>query len=270
MSHLNRFLLLLFWVLHTTSTAQAAIDVSLIVERIENGTFYLKTSKGETLKPFKTDLFDVKLFGILQSPNSKFPGAILFSANTCENCSPNPSLYLTFGQNGKPTQYVYPGKIIDPKNHATLFEGRAFFGQCIRGRAEDVYLVFQKDRVDRRRSLQPSVLIVQPGLDHLDEKLLERGFPRLDDTLRQVRKKECTEIAGRNRFMTKKTIDLKTKNANPNRSTPSMPEILPSPTPSPSIGTSVEPPTGPGEDDDEEEDAPTKENQTDKELSTSP
>jgi hypothetical protein len=108
---------------------------------------------------------------------------------------------------GRSTHFVYPGRILDPKTRATLLESRAFFGRCLAGRGE-LYAVFQRERVDRRRSLQSSLFVAEPAADLIHEELIERRLPRLSFTLKRVRAKQCVEIDGRSRMMLSKPLDL--------------------------------------------------------------
>lgn len=199
------FLLTLLIVFGATGVCQAAPDPEF--DRVEGATVYFKSA--ETFKPIKTDLFELKYLATLKNTEDKLPPYFFFSGKPCATCSQPVAIYAFKAGSAKPlSNFVYPGKILDPKTRALLFESRAFLGRCLYREKSDIYLSFQKDRVDRRRGMQQSVLVVEPGATHLDEKLLERGFPRLADTLKLVKSKQCKEIEGKSRLMLTKPLDL--------------------------------------------------------------
>jgi hypothetical protein len=192
----------------------------------------IPTAKDPELKPLKTGLFDTKYLGTLQPHDGGSP-YFLVIGKPCQNCPDEQAVYILRSTGDNPTGFVYPGKIFDPKTRAVLLESRAFFGKCLRDR-EDVYVVFQKEKVDRKSHLQPSVLVVEAEKAHLSESLVERHFPPLNRTLQMVKKKICHEIEGRKRLMLRKPLNLHPKENSDNE-----------------------------DDDDEEEDAPTEKVQTD-------
>src|SRR5690606_18346983 len=71
----------------------------------------------------------------------------------------------------------------------------------------DVYVVFQDEKVDRRRYLQSSVYVAEAAKEIVREQLIERRPPRIKRTLARVRAKQCTEIKGRNRIMISERLD---------------------------------------------------------------
>lgn len=171
-----------------------------------NGTLVFGAPSGMTPpKPLKTDLFDVKYLGTIRPPE----GApyFLVSAKPCKACQNEQAIFAVRPNDRKPTGFVYPGKIFDPKSRALLLESRAFFGKCIPSRG-DLYIVFQQERVDRRSRLQSSVLVGEAAKEHLDETLIDRNAPKLRTTLQQVKRKQCQEIEGRNRLMLSRPLDL--------------------------------------------------------------
>ena len=207
------------------------------LDRAEESVVYFKTTDGSPAPgPLKTGLFDMKYLGVLRPEGEGLPNFI-FTARPCQNCMQDSGVYLLRPMPGRPDAFVYPGKILEPKTRAVVLEARAFFGRCLKGKP-DVYLIFQKERIDRRPRLQTSVFIAQPSSAyHLEEKLLERHLPRLEDTLKLVRARSCREIEGRNRLMLTKPLDLSPRHV-------------------------------PEEDKNDDDDSP-KENQTDKELPAS-
>jgi hypothetical protein len=116
-------------------------------------------------------------------------------------------VYVMGPDGAKPTGFVYPGKILEPKTRALLLDSRTFFGRCLPRRG-DVLLIFQKEKIDRRSALQSSVLIAEVQNGKLDETFLERHLPSLSATLKFVKKKICHEIEGRNRLMLSQPLDL--------------------------------------------------------------
>ena len=183
-------------------TALAASDTAPDFERIEESTIHFKKSDPSTpAKAIKTDLFDLKYLGTLKP-------YFFFSAKPCKSCLHDVAIYSYKASGGRPTAFVHPGKIFEPKTRALVLESRAFLGHCLTKTPGPVYVVFQKERIDRKRGMQPSVLIAEPGPDHLSEKLIEKHLPQLKDTLRWVKQKVCQEINGRNRLMLSKPLDL--------------------------------------------------------------
>jgi hypothetical protein len=186
-------------------------------DRIEENTLYFKASEGKSsLKPVKTELYDLKYLGPLRNPaalgtdTESSPGEsyFMFSGRPCKNCLHDSGIYAIRATGGKPSAFVYPGKIIDSKSRSVVLESRAFFGRCLARKSEPAYVVFQKERIDRRHGMQSSVFIATPGEDHMDERLIERHLPRLQDTLRLVKTKACREIEGRHRQTLRKPLDL--------------------------------------------------------------
>ena len=186
----------------------------LAFDRVEGGTIFFHAPEGaQPPKPLKLAYFDLKFLKILvpELPTTNNP-YVLFSAKPCENCQQETALYLLrVNSTGKPMQFVYPGRIVDPKTKQTLTDSRAFYGHCLSGKGfgnGDVYVAFQQDRVDRKSSLQPSVFIAEVGNDFVHERLIEKGLPKLANTLRLVKSKVCMEISGHNRVMLNKPLDL--------------------------------------------------------------
>lgn len=190
----------------------------LNVDRIENDVVFFKKSPSSegsaspaSPRPsgvfsIKTGLIDLKSLGFLSRKST--PVYWIASGKKCVDCPfekgiylfalPDPSLPQQPSPPPSPSGLVYPGKVIDARSGELLLSSRAFFGTCLPGKP-DVYLSFQKEKVDRRARLQSSVMVVEVSEQGLHEKLLERNFPRLDTVLRAVKQKKCTEIIGRNR-----------------------------------------------------------------------
>jgi hypothetical protein len=225
--------------------ALAAPDLSTLeFDRIQNSSLILKSPRGD-VTTYKTELLDASYVGTLLTKAASSPYILLAAkpVSSDKHLSSERSLYLLRPQTENKltqSQLVFPGKIVDPKSQGAILESRAFFGRCLpewnTAQKGDQYIAFHRERVDRRRGLQQSVLVIEVGPEGLIEKLHERNLPRLSDTLKPVNLKLCKEIEGRNRLMARRPYDLSPK--------------LPATT---------------GEDEDEE-DSPTKENQTDKDL----
>lgn len=193
-----------FWSL----SAQASPVGSLEVSHVEGTTVHFKVPEGMSLpQSLTTSLHDLKHLGTLESPEGGSP-YLLFSGRPCLSCPLDKSLYMLRPDGGKPVQFVYPGKVIDPKSGSLILESRAFFGKCLPSTNEDVYVVFQKERVDRRRYLQSSVFVARMGKYRIHESLMERRLPKISATLKRVRQKQCREIEGRNRRMMAKFKDI--------------------------------------------------------------
>jgi hypothetical protein len=200
------------------SFAQAGIDF----DHAEGGVIHFKPSalnaegspepspSTPVPPPVKTGLFDLKYLGPLKTSGGtqEDPAYFLFMGRPCENCPNDASIYAVRSNGGPTTGYVQPGKIFDHRSRALIMESRGFFGRCLRSRKEPVYIVFQKERIDRRRQPQTSVLIAEPGSDHMQERLIERHLPRVQDTLALVKAKACHEVEGRSRVMSSRPLDV--------------------------------------------------------------
>jgi hypothetical protein len=182
-----------------------------------NGTLVFAAPSGTTPpKPLKLDLSEVKHLGTLHPPE----GApyFLVSGKPCKTCQDQQAIFAIRPNERKPTAFVFPGKILDPKSRGLLLESRAFFGKCLPSHG-DIYIVYQQERVDRRNRLQASVLIGEAAKDHLNETLVDRHAPQLQTTLKMVKRKQCQEIEGRNRLMLSRPLDLHPHNALPDDDT---------------------------------------------------
>jgi hypothetical protein len=188
-------------------SARAAIDF----EREENGVVHFKSNADEPVKPIQTQLHELLYVGAIRTESSA--PYFLFSGRTCADCIEDRGVHVI--RPGKPggivTSFVYPGKILDPETKELQLESRAFFGNCLPGKG-DVYVVFQKERLGKNGRMQTSVFIAEPADDYLQEKLIERKLPKIDDAIRRVRSKACHEINGRNRIMVSQPIDLRPRN----------------------------------------------------------
>lgn len=177
-------------------------------DQVDGSKIVLKHG-GETPEPritIETKLKEMKFMGILRGPTERV--WVLAAGKLGNELSAESHIFAFPSDKTKSTHFSYPGKILDPKTRATLFESRAFFGKCMTGPGEE-YIVFQRERLDRKRSLQPSVFIAKPGPTYLTEEIIERRLPNIQTTLKLVKSKQCFEIEGRNRLMLRKAMDLK-------------------------------------------------------------
>jgi hypothetical protein len=195
------FALLLATMVAPTPPVPSPAPLPWEFDRVEGTTVFFKANK-----PMRTTLHDLRYLGELRPPQGT--PYLLFTARPCQDCLQDKAIYVLRPEGGRPTHFVYPGRVLDPRTRQVLLESRSFFGRCLSSSPSEVFVTFQKERVDRRRSLQQSVFIAEAGRDHLEERLLERRLPSLDRTLRAVRAKQCREIEGRNRLMLSKPLDL--------------------------------------------------------------
>jgi len=154
-----------------------------------------------------SNLVDPQLLGWVE-------GYALVAGRPCRDCQNDRVVSMVKPDGTQKSQFVFPGKILDPKNRQTLHESRAFFGKCLNTASlpeGDVYVMFQKDRGERRRGLQPSVFVARPGDEFIQERLIERRLPRLDRTLKLVKRRTCQEIPGQTRLMMRQRIDVTPK-----------------------------------------------------------
>jgi hypothetical protein len=159
------------------------------IEKIDGGKIVFTNAS------LKTKLSAIEPLGLLNAKDDARP-YLLVSALPCEDCATDKkALYLLRIDGTSQNKFVYPGEIRDRKDGQVLFRSRSFFGQCLPGKP-DVYIVFQSEKVDRRRALQDSVFIAEVGPVRIDEKLLWRGKPSLTNVLKLVKKKTCQEIKG--------------------------------------------------------------------------
>lgn len=158
---------------------------------------------------FKMNLNDPKLLGVLQKSNQKQEGAqdpvFIVSAKPCQSCPEDQAIYLITPKKKEKElrRVIYPGKIFEPDAGVLLYESRVFFGECL-SEAKPVLVVFQKDKVDRRKFPQGSVLIAEldfNSVEILKETMVESRFPPIAKTLSLVKLGKCQEISTRNRKM---------------------------------------------------------------------
>jgi len=194
--------------------ALADLEIDHLTDDAKGTTVHYKL-EGVAAKALRLPLYEVRHLGNLNPPEPGGQTHLLVAAKPCKDCPQDRGIFLVRLDGTKPLQFTYPGKILDPKTRATLMDSRAFYGKCLSGTTSDAYVVFQNERIDRRKSLQSSVYIAEPGKEFVKERLIERRAPRLDATLKRVRTKLCHEVEGRSRLMLTRPLDL-----TPRRGTP--------------------------------------------------
>ncbi len=198
----------------TLSGTCVAATPSVELDRIEGGTLHFKEGK-----PLTTPLRDVQFLGALQTEASPGSPYLLVTAKPCQDCMEERSVYLLSRDGSHSFHFVHPGRIIDSKTRAVVLEARAFYGKCLAD-WDEVYVVYQKDTVDKKKhgrrfkSIEPSIFVAEPSKDGIREKLSEiRSIGQLAAkqkfTLSRVKGKQCVEIAGRDRMMLNKPLDLR-------------------------------------------------------------
>ena len=178
--------------------AEAPTGPVPLVEKIEGNTLYFKNENGSPVfPPLKTKLFDLNYFGALEPTGDDTRPYVLISALPCEGCKDQKALYLLRADGSSFNKFIYPGEVRDNKTGGLLLKSRAFYGKCLPNK-DDVYIVYQDEKIDRRRYLQTSVYVAQMGPVRIEEKLITRtrDRPSLDRLLKRVKKKECFEIEG--------------------------------------------------------------------------
>jgi hypothetical protein len=196
-------------------------EAPVVIDRVDGNTLYFKsTTQGDAPKPLVLDMLsDIQAIGTLRPAAGGSPYHLI-RARPCKDCKQDPAIFIVQPGNPKMARFVEPGRILDNKTRAIVMEARAFYGHCVSSRAGDVFVMFQKEKVDRRRQPQQSVLVVEPTTetieggklyDHLHETLLERGLPSITRTLHFVKSKVCKEIDGRHRVMSSRPVEVNLK-----------------------------------------------------------
>lgn len=179
----------------------AEANPSFKVDKIEKGQIQFATPEDGSPKPkdLKTKLFDLVLVGVIGTSESKTPPFLLLEGSDCENCEQDRFLYLIRADgDGEPLRLVYPGKVTDRKTGETVMISRSFYGACVPGKKEG-YVAFLQEKLKRRRYLQSSVFIAEIVDGHIEEQLIIRRPPNVQNTLTRAKRKECFEVPGRNR-----------------------------------------------------------------------
>jgi hypothetical protein len=175
--------------------------------RVEREKVYFKA--GEEELNFTLPGTDSKLLGETRF-GPKGEKVFWFSFISSSQLSAEPKILPFRGLPEKIGPITYPGRIIDRERSEVVHESRAFLGSCVQGRGE-LLIVFQRDRMDRKKRLQGSVLIIEPTSDGYKEELLTRHYPPLRITERLKKAGKCFEISGTHRQITAKLLRLNPK-----------------------------------------------------------
>ena len=179
-------------------------------DRLEEDSIYFSSSDRKASRtPLKTGLYELNYLGKLDPERSEVEPYFLFSGKTCRDCTEDRMIFAIRASGGKPNAFVYPGKILEDKNRNLVFRSNAFFGKCLKNNSEDVFVIFQDEKVGKKNRKASSVLVVTPDKDYLKESLIEKNTPSLQNTLRLVKSKKCKEIEGRNRIMANKFANIR-------------------------------------------------------------
>ncbi|MBI3535619.1 MAG: hypothetical protein HY072_09085 [Deltaproteobacteria bacterium] len=211
----------------TISIANDTKEHAIVIDKIDGNVIYFKKPLNDNnTSSIKINLFEISFISFVNSSEIQKP-LLLISAKPCANCLQDRSIYLINTEGTILSQFVYPGKIIDQKQNQVVYESRAFYGNCLSASNKhgnlkkffpavsenftgDIYLVFQKDKIDRRKRHAQSILMATPGKNYTYETLSERQPASIQTVLKKVKSKDCFEIEGRNRRMlTKAVLDLK-------------------------------------------------------------
>ena len=177
------------------------------VVRIQDGIIYFTAPSGEKFPPpLKTKIHKGEYIGKLFPKDGKHPYLIL-SGFPCANCDGRKFLYVIRSDGSSYEKMLFPGKVRDARSNRLLHESRAFYGRCLAGRG-DVYVSLQKEKIRRRKYLQPATFIAEARGSLLEKETIVRWrrAQRLRrQVLRSVRRKDCQEIKG----YTRKTMNIK-------------------------------------------------------------
>ena len=204
-------LLLCGYGLSAQASAQSYTDIQF--DRIEGTAVQFKSAaEGSTPpKPLETGLNEPEYLQLIQPTEGGIP-YILMAGRTCKECGDEKGLFLIRVDGARKSQFVYPGKVRDAETNQLLLDSRAFYGKCLPGDGDGL-IIYQAEKIDRRRFLQSSVFIAEPQPDSIREQLIERRLPKIKRTLDQVKRKLCSEVPGWNRQMHKSSFSIKPKDA---------------------------------------------------------
>jgi hypothetical protein len=181
-------------------TTPQALAKEIITSTEKGSKVVNDESKGDSVE---LEIFDLKILGQLKNPVTPDFIHYVGIGLGCAGCKDQKKIVLfRLKKYETPSYYTYPGKIFG-KDQSLLHSSRTFYGNCISGRPEGLF-VFQQDRADRKRKLEQSVMVVEPsdlGVHKVTEKLIERRPPKIENTITKVRQKNCFEIESWTRKM---------------------------------------------------------------------
>ncbi len=182
---------------NTAPAPAAPLPVPVALDKAEKGKILFKrTDSGDNLPMLETTLNGVEFLGPLYPKEGGMP-YVLLSALECEGCAQRFLYMFRVGSTAKqePLRLIFPGRVRDKQTGGTVYEGRAFYGKCVPNKG-DAFVVYQSDKIKKRRGLQSSVFIAEVQDSGIEEHVITRRHPRLDTILGQVRRKQCAEIKG--------------------------------------------------------------------------
>ncbi len=163
------------------------------VRGIEEGKIFFTAPTGAAEPaPVKTSIANATFHGMMRTSDDSVPYLVL-TGLPCAGCERQAAVYLIRGDGGVVERFVHPGQVTDARKGRLVYESSAYFGQCLRDK-KPVYVAFQREKADRRRFMQLSVLRVDIGTERLEEKLLVRRLPSESLAKAAVRKKICTRL----------------------------------------------------------------------------
>jgi hypothetical protein len=173
------------------------------VEKIEKNKVHFAAAEGVS----PPSALETELLGTLSVGEGQVP-YLMLEALPPERASreENPktiqeerAIFMIRADGTERAKYVKPGRVYDRKTRETLIKSRAFFGKCLPGRG-DIYVAFQTEQTgNRRKRRQSSVLISEPNTNGIEEQLIVKRLPSENTAIQQVKRKNCTEIAGKER-----------------------------------------------------------------------
>jgi hypothetical protein len=152
----------------------------------------------EAIPPLKLPVWEAESVGVI--PNDGNPW-VLVAGMPCETCKNNKSLLLARANGGKVSNgsaivIHYPGTVTERETGAVLHRSRAFYGKCLPSKGEGI-VIFQEEKVNKRKFLQHAVFVAEITGDKLREELIaSRRLPAISNSLRLVKGKKCFEIPG--------------------------------------------------------------------------
>lgn len=173
-------------------------------DRIDGNTVRFKNEQGKDPLPLETNLYDLEYISLLKPENTADLPFVVLAARSCADCTREKEIHIIRADGGKVSTFIYPGKIRDRRSGNILLDSRAFYGKCLKNRSADVYTVFQREKVDRKRSLRMSVYVAEAKEPQLHEELIITHPPQMAFTLSQVKSEQCREIQGFNRYASDK------------------------------------------------------------------
>ncbi|NDD92463.1 hypothetical protein EBZ37_10300 [bacterium] len=160
---------------------------------------FQSSGAGASVPPI--DLTPLKELSVISwlRPASDSTPYLLLSGSSPENTDRALFIVRADGKN-KPQRLTFPGKLLDPKTRETVHESRAFYGRCLASQEHDALVLYQRDRLDRKRGMHSSVYVAEASPNLLTERLLERRLPAIKNVQLRVKTRQCSEISGKNRL----------------------------------------------------------------------